>query len=252
MADRNTHLNSSDIRPYSHFKAWWSCSNCPDGHPHIWEAVVASRSGGIGCPYCSGKAVCRHNSLATKAPATVQYWHKEKNLPLSPETLTAGSHFRAHWMCPVCEHEWQCRIGSKVKKNSGCPKCAKAHSGRSKDGTRQKHPTLADCNSSLLSQWDYDLNAREGNYPDNTRLWSDKWIWWTCDQCPAGNKHVWPTKCYSRTKSNATGCPFCSHQKACDCNSLQSLRPKLAADFNTQANGLTADQVTAGSTVKYR
>ena len=110
MADRNTHLNSTDIRPYSHFKAWWSCSNCPDGHPHIWEARVADRSYGSKCPYCTGREVCKHNSLATISPASVKYWHKQRNLPLTPDTVLAGSNARAHWLCSTCLHEWKCQI----------------------------------------------------------------------------------------------------------------------------------------------
>ena len=252
MPDKNHHLGSKVVKPYSRYKAWWSCSNCLDRHPHIWAATVNSRSKGSGCPYCSGKTVCKHNSLATKAPAAVQYWHKDKNLPYSPETVTAGSNLRAHWVCPICLYEWQAVIGMRVRQHSGCPKCARAHSGRSKDGTRQKHPTFASCNHPLLSQWDHDLNAREGNYPDSTTLRSSKHIWWRCDQCPKGKMHIWSARAYHRTKVHASGCPFCSHKQPCDCNSLQTLDPESAADFDIKANGLTPNQVTASSVVKYR
>ena len=252
MSDKNHHLGNKIVTPHSRRKAWWSCLNCPDGHPHIWEARVDGRSYGSKCPYCTGNAVCKHNSLATISPATMQYWHKEKNLLRSPETVTAQSHFRAHWICPVCLHEWQSRINDKVQKKTGCPECAKGSAGRSKDGIRQKHPTFASCNHPLLSQWDHDLNAREGNYPDNTTLGSGKQIWWICDQCPKGKKHSWSARAYQRTSTHATGCPFCSHRLPCDCNCLKTLYPELAADFDSKANGVTPDQVTAGTVKKYR
>ena len=155
-------------------------------------------------------------------------------------------------MCPICLHEWQCQIAPKVHWNTGCPHCAKTYSGQSKDGVRQKHPTFASCNHSLLFQWDHELNAREENYPDNTTLKSNKHIWWTCDQCPKGKKHNWSARANNRTRTPPAGCPFCSHRQPCDCNSLHTLYPELAADFDSKANGLTPDQVTGGSGVKYR
>ena len=252
MSDKNHQLDNTIIMEHSSYKAWWCCSKCPDGHPHTWKATVNDHSNGSGCPYCSGRAVCKHNSLATISPATVQYWHKEKNLPLSPETVTSGSGFRAHWVCPACLHELQCRITKKVQRISGCPECAKARGNRSKNGVRQKHPTFASCNHPLLPQWDHVRNAREGNYPDNTTLRSHKRIWWTCDQCPKGNKHSWSARCYNRTGPDASGCPMCSGKLPCDCNSLQSRHPEYAADFDSKANGVTPDQVTASSHVKYR
>ncbi len=65
----NRHLGHILIKPYSRRKVWWSCDQCPDGLPHVWEAIVKSRVYGTGCPFCSGNAVCQHNTLARKAPA---------------------------------------------------------------------------------------------------------------------------------------------------------------------------------------
>ena len=146
----------------------------------------------------------------------MQQWHKEKNPLLSPETVIAGSHFRVQWICPVCLHEWQCPISTKVRLNTGCPKCAQAHPGSSKDGIRQKQPTFASCDHPLLSQWDHELSAREGNYPDNTTLGSHKQIWWRYDRCPKGNKHSWSAICHNRTKAHVTGCPCCPVKQPCD------------------------------------
>ena len=252
MHDRNQHLGRTAVKPYSHVRVWWSCPNCPDGHVHIWEALVSKRSQGTGCPYCSGQKVCKHNSLATKAPEVVRYWHPQKNLPLSPETVTAQGEYRAHWICSACSHEWRTSVNTKALCNSGCPHCARANAGRSKDGVRQKHPTFASCKHHLLSQWDHSLNAREGNYPDNTTLGSNKPIWWTCDQCPRGKKHSWQAAPYDRTRQRPRGCPFCSGRKVCECNSLQTVYPDIAADFDIVANGLTAAQVTASATIKYK
>ncbi|DBA68599.1 TPA: hypothetical protein ACH3X2_013537 [Trebouxia sp. C0005] len=66
-AKLNMHLGHIVIRPASSRKVWWSCDQCPDGCPHIWEATVLNRTYGTGCPFCSGRAVCQHNTLARKA-----------------------------------------------------------------------------------------------------------------------------------------------------------------------------------------
>ena len=252
MHDRNKHLGSIVVTPGSGYKVWWSCTSCPDSHPHLWETRVAARGQGKGCPFCSGQKLCRHNSLATKAPEVTLYWHPDKNFPLSPSTITACSSYRAHWLCSACKHEWQATVNMKARRNSGCPECAKATSGRNKDGVRQKHPTFASCNHPLLSQWVHSLNGKEGNYPDNTTLGSAKLIWWTCGQCPKGNKHSWRATAKSRAGKQATGCPYCAGHRVCERNSLQTLQPDIAADFDVAANGLTPAEVTASATTMYK
>jgi len=42
----NRHLGHVLIKPYSHRKVWWSCDQCPEGLPHVWEAHVHNRSQG--------------------------------------------------------------------------------------------------------------------------------------------------------------------------------------------------------------
>ena len=187
--ERNMHLGNSVIRPHSKRKVWWSCDQCPDSLPHVWKAIVASRSQGTGCPFCSGTKICQHNTLVRKAPQVAQFWDVNKNHPLSPDQVSVSSNIRAHWKCSVCLHEWQAPVNKKTRCNSGCPKCAKANSGRKADGTRQKHSTFAAAKHALLEQWDHDKNRENGNFPDNTSLQSNKLIWWRCQECPKGKEH---------------------------------------------------------------
>ena len=130
------------------------------------------RSQGSGCPFCSGRAVCHHNTLARNAPEVALFWNAKKNHPLSPDQVTVGSNIRAHWKCSACLHEWQASVKNKVCGKTGCPKCAKAHAGRTADGTRQKHPTFARAKHALLEQWDHGKNSKNGNCPNNTTLQS--------------------------------------------------------------------------------
>ena len=216
----NAHLRSIAITPYSRKKVWWLCDQCPDGHVHSWLASVDSRSSGTGCPQCSGHKVCKHNSLATKAPGVAAQWDYEAN-DGTPNTIVAQSHQRAHWLCHACGHLWGGRISHRVSRGTGCPECAK----KVKKWTRR--PSFA-CHS-LLAEWDHSRNSVRGNYPDSTTLQSNKQIFWLCHNCRAGQQHSWSARPGHRTGRYKSGCPFCAGRLACRCNSLQALYPDTAA-----------------------
>ncbi len=141
----------------------------------------------------------------------------------------------------------------KARDKSECPECAKAHSGRKADGTRQKHPTFAIAEHALLEQWDHDRNRDNGNFPDNTTLQSRKLIWWHCHECSKGKLHSWQAPAYSRSRQvkKPAGCPFCVGQKLCECNSLETVCPDVAADFDTERNGVSPAEVTSSASSKY-
>ncbi|KAA6416661.1 MAG: hypothetical protein FRX49_13379 [Trebouxia sp. A1-2] len=100
-AKLNSHLGHIVIKPSSSRRVWWSCDQCPDGSPHIWEAAVRHRTYGTGCPFCSGMAICQHNTLARKAPEVALFWDANKNHPKSPDHVTFKSGMRAHWKSPT-------------------------------------------------------------------------------------------------------------------------------------------------------
>ncbi len=251
-AKLNMHLGHILIKPYSNRKVCWSCDQCPDSFPHIWEANLLNRTHGTGCPFCSGRAFCQHNTLARKAPEVALFWDAKQNFPLSPDQVTVSSHMRAHWKCSACLHEWQASVSDNVKGKTGCPKCARTNGGRKADGTRQKHPIFAAAKHALLQQWDHDRNRENGHFPDNTTLRSGKLIWWQCHDCPKGKVHSYQAQAFSRTlRTKPTGCPFCAGQKLCDCNSLETVCPDIAADFDVEKNGVTAAEVTSSAITKY-
>ena len=66
---------SSDVMSGSGKKVWWLG---PCGHE--WDATVASRVTGSGCPYHAGKRVLPgFNDLATKRPEIANQWHPSRN-----------------------------------------------------------------------------------------------------------------------------------------------------------------------------
>ena len=242
LVDRNMHLGPIKVKPNSTIRAVWQCNKCPAGQPHVWTATVRCRTGGTQCPYCCNKLVCLHNSLATVAPETTQFWNHTKNKK-TPEQTLAGSNSRAEWKCPTCKLEWQAPIKDRVRRRAGCAKCSQVLKGH------QRQPTFAEAQPACLAGWDYKRNDAEGFYPDNITLGSNKQVHWICSCCPRGQPHHWTAPPYARV-GDGTGCPVCVGQQACICNSLESLFPSVAADFDAEENGIAPSEVTAGSNKK--
>ena len=239
-SDNNLLLGGKVVKPKSRFRAKWECKSCPAGKPHIFYTSVYNRTAGSKCPYCAGRKACVHNSLATVAPMVATFWNKEKNAKTTEETL-AGSLFRAEWQCSDCKHEWQARVVDRVRHNCGCPKCAQACKQ-----PKQMQPTFEAAQHHLLSEWDYELNAKEGIHPHNTTLRSGKLVNWVCRNCPQAQSHKWQAMPANRT-IHRSGCPFCGKKKVCLCNSLQALLPKLASEWDYARNDITPADVTAHS-----
>ena len=206
---------------------------------HLDSTVRHRTNGSSKCPFCSNRLVCLHNSLATVAPDVTQYWNHSKN-DTSPQQLVAGSSFRAEWKCPTCKWEWQTAIQGRVRANAGCPKCS------ARKQNRQSQPTFAKAEPACLTEWDHELNEAEGIQPDNTTLGSDKQVHWICFCCPKGQPHRWRAPPYSRI-GHGKGCAVCDGKQACVCNSLESLCPSLAAEFDVNKNILAPSEVTARS-----
>ena len=112
----DAHLGNIVVKPQSKKIVWWMCDQCPDGHLHSWEATVANRSNGSGCPQCSSHKVCKHNSLATKAPAAAAQWDYEAN-DGTPDSVLAQSNVVVGWRCDDCGSKWSAAIYSRVGTN---------------------------------------------------------------------------------------------------------------------------------------
>ena len=238
--DKNAHLSSVVIKPQSNRKMHWTCRNCPDGHPHRWEATVTHRSNGRGCPFCAGQKVWPHNSLPSRAPQVARDWDTAKN-PGSPHDYSASSGHRAHWLCNTCGHEWQVRIVSRVKLKSGCPHCASTRQSR-------RLPTVTASSSSMKQYWDSQCNAEQGLDPDAITMGSAQKAKFVCDKCPEMQPHMWTATI--RDVFRGRGCPYCSGRRVCKCNSLQTMRPDLAAEWCYALNEGTPDDYTARSNFK--
>ena len=116
---KNAPLTPKEILAGASKKVWWKCK-----YDHEWEALVSSRTKGIGCPYCTNqKAISGENDLATKHPELIGEWHPTKNGELTPSMVTCGSGKKVWWICKN-GHEWPAYI--KHRSNGvGCPFCYK-------------------------------------------------------------------------------------------------------------------------------
>lgn len=189
--EKNDNLRPEDFTAGSHQKVWWKCSK-----RHEWQATIASRNRGSGCPYCSSQRVSIGvNDLATANPRLAKEWNLDKNGDLKPEDVTANSGKKVWWKCDK-GHEWQAIIASRNSGN-GCPYC----SGKK---VLVGYNDLATTNPKLASEWNYERN---GNLrPEDFTANSGKKVWWKCEK-----GHEWQARIADRSKGR--GCPFCSGRK---------------------------------------
>lgn len=180
-----TEVVSGSIR-----RVWWQCVK-----GHEWKASISSRVHGTCCPVCSSKIVIPgENDLASYSPYIAGQWVREKNLPLTPEQVSAFSNHRIWWRCQL-GHEWQASVAARTNAGSGCPYCAGKKVLPGFNDLETLYPQIA-------SQWHPTLNGKLT--PDQVTSRSHKKVWWKCSE-----GHVWAAVVYSRT-SQQTGCPVCA------------------------------------------
>ena len=239
----NSNLGNIVITAHSNKEVHWECHDCPTGHTHKWQAAVNSRSNGNGCPYCAGKAVCHHNSLAAQAPRIAAEWDFAAN-ELTPGDYTLQSNATAAWKCSTCQYKWRSPIQRRTVHRSGCLLCRVERRRK-----QQKHSSLAAAGPAVMAFWDHARNERAGLDPNDITLCSTQTVHWLCTKCPLGIEHRWDASPHRRNlrASHPSGCPYCSGQKVCECNCLQTLYPQVAAEWDFIRNRTTPADHPASS-----
>ena len=188
---KNGKLTPQDVVAGTLRKVWWRCEK-----GHEWQATVASRASGVGCPVCAGKAVIPgENDLKTFFPDIAAQWHPTKNGNVKPEVLSPFSSQSAWWVCPK-GHDYLARVSARTSRGTDCPYCAgkKIWPGFN---------DLASVEPKLAKQWHPTLNG--SLTPEMVTAGSHKKVWW---ECPNG--HVWKAVIYSRAAGRKSGCPVCA------------------------------------------
>ena len=116
--EKNGDTNPEKLTINSGKKVWWKCDK-----GHEWQARVADRNKGKGCPYCAGQKVIKgYNDLETVNSTLAKEWNYEKNEGLTPEKFTPNSGKKVWWKCSK-GHEWQATISNR-NNGRGCPVCS--------------------------------------------------------------------------------------------------------------------------------
>ena len=188
---KNGTLTPADVLPRSQKIVWWLCEK-----GHEWQASVANRSNGNGCPYCSGRyAIPGVNDLATLRPDLAAEWHPTKNGSLTPADVSPGSEKKAWWLCEK-GHEWQAFVFNRSRGN-GCPVCTNRV-------VLLGYNDLGTIRPDLAAEWHPTKNGTLT--PAEVTPGSNKKVWWLCEK-----GHEWQAKIVNRNHRN--GCPICNQIK---------------------------------------
>lgn len=211
---------ASEITPTFNSKMHWICST---GHEFMKSPREVIRTRGL-CAEC--------NSLAFKFPELKKYF--SPNNPMTFESLSYGSNKKVNWVCDS-GHEYGQTISHKTGHGLGCPFC----SGR----YATKENNLALAYPEIAKQFDAE---KSGTTPDQVTPKSNRQMWWNCDK-----GHSYQCTPAKKTREDLPyGCPFCSGYQIDSTNSLASLYPAIAKEFDEVANGITADKINHGHTKK--
>ena len=119
-------------------KVWWKCAKCG----YEWQAKIANRSHGRGCPCCANRVVVKGiNDLLTLYPELCREWDYDKNGALTPDQITPGRNSKVWWRCSKCGHSYAAPPNRRTLQGTGCRKCADKANGvmhrKRKDDPRQ-------------------------------------------------------------------------------------------------------------------
>lgn len=225
---KNLPLKPTMVSAGSHKKVIWV-----DKLGHEWTASVKSRVQGSGCPYCSHNLVLAgFNDLASRFPEIASEW-SERNLPLTPDKVTAFKNTRVWWKCHL-GHEWYTLISTRSG-GSQCPYCSGIKLLIGFNDLATKYPALA-------KEWS------ERNLPltpDMVNEKSTKNVWWKCRTCG----YEWKSVVRARAKGSL--CPVCADRTVlAGYNDLATTDPELLDEWDYEKNTGTLPTAVSRNSMK--
>lgn len=196
-------------------KVWWLCSK-----HHRWQATIAARMGGTGCPYCSGKDIMPgFNDFKTLHPDIIkERWDYEKNKSVDPGAIASNSRRIVWWRCDK-GHSWRSSISNSLR--CGCPICCNKK-------VLVGYNDLASVHPELTAEWDYSANGDVT--PESVAYMTGREVYWICEI-----GHSYKISVYKRHKGS--GCPYCSGRLALKgFNTLADLSSDYAKDWDYERN----------------
>lgn len=209
----------------SNKKIWWvgECS-------HTWEAPIARRAKGSGCPVCDGKTVIAGtNDLQTTHPEISRYF-SDKNLPLTSNSVHAGTPRKVWFRCDF-DHEYEMALNSKTRLNLGCPICSKRVLAKGVND-------LATTNPGIAARWHPTKNV--GLNPSEVTIGSHRKAWFVCESGHDYQQQI--------NSSLRYGCNKCSGNVVISGETdLLTLRADIAAEWHPELNDRGPSEVMLGS-----
>jgi DNA-directed RNA polymerase subunit RPC12/RpoP len=160
--------------------------------------------------------------LSIENPALAAQWDYSKNKGVTPDTVSAGSEYRAYWLCPEHKHSWNAFVYSR-NQGRNCPYC-------SNQKLLVGFNDLLTVNPSLADEWDYENN--NGLTPSDVLAGSTQHRAW---KCIFG--HTW-TATAKKRHHDGQNCPYCHGNKVwVGFNDISTTHPAVAAEWNYGQNG---------------
>lgn len=253
---KNPTLKPTDVMEGGRQKVWWLVPyDDPITGKHFdfeWEATIASRNAGSGCPFFSGRVWEGYNDLSTTNPELASEWHPTRNGALKPEHVTAGSKKKVWWLVPFddpitgkhFDFEWEATVVDRSR--CGCPFLSPTN-----PKVWKGYNDLATCNPDLAKQWHPTKNGMLT--PADVTLGSDKMVWWLYEYTDPITQLKFDFEWQTTIKDRGIrgyGCPFLSPNPKVwrGFNDLATTNPILAKQWHpTRNRDLRPDDVTAGS-----
>lgn len=179
------------------------------------------------------KLVKGQNDLLSQYPACINEWDFNKNHPLSPDAVVAGSSKKVWWIC--CKgHSYEQSINLHVGRGYGCPYCSHRKVLTGYNDLETLFPDIA-------TEWHPYKNTELK--PSSITAYSKKKVWWLCSR-----GHSYEQTVERRTR-RGSACYYCSgHKVLKGFNDLASVNPSLSVEWHPSKNApLTPYEVTAGS-----
>lgn len=178
------------------------------------------------------KKATSDNNLAVTHPDIAAQWSNRN--PVSPFECTAGSYFKAWWVCDL-GHEYDCMISNKLK-DRGCPYCSNRKVLIGFNDLFSTHPDIA---KELLDEKNDGITGKDITFG------SSKKLWWRCEK-----GHEYEMYVYRRCSGNS--CQYCSGKKVLPgYNDLNTTHPEISCQLIDEKNdGINATNVSKGSIKK--
>lgn len=146
----------------------------------------------------------------------IALWDYEANAPLTPEMVKPFSDTIVSWICPInSNHKWKNTVKS-VSLGYGCKRCSKRHQYSTKEWVEA-------ATKAHNGKYNYDLVEYVNSHTKINIICSKHGIF---SQIPT--EHL-----------NGKGCPYCAHQKFHPSESLATLYPEIAAQWDYERNANT-------------